>query len=79
MHQKTIPFTPEQNGSAEHENRIIIHLARISLQAGKLPIKMWAEVVNYIVYILNRTEHFESQNVRRRNVFYIFPKEKRRK
>lgn len=54
-HQKTVSFIPEQNGSAEQENRTIADLAKTSLHAGKLLIKMWAEAVNYTTYNLNRT------------------------
>ena len=52
-HQRTVPFTPEQNGSAE--NRTIVDLARTSLHTEKLLIKMWAEAVDYTAYTLNRT------------------------
>ena len=54
--QRTIPFTPEQNGSTEWENRTVVDLARMSLHAEKLPIKMWVEAINYTVYTLDKTE-----------------------
>lgn len=54
-HQRTVPYTPEQNGSAEREMRTIVESARTMLHSKKLPIKLWAEAVNTAVYILNRT------------------------
>ena len=50
-----VPFTLEQNGSAERENRFVVDLAKTSLHAEKLPVKMCAEAVNYTIYTLNRT------------------------
>lgn len=55
QHQRTVAYTPEQNGCAERENRTIIEAARAMIHARKLPLKLWAEAVNTSVYILNRT------------------------
>ena len=94
-HQRTVPFTPEQNGSAE--NRTIVDLARTSLHTEKLLIKMWAEAVDYTAYTLNRTGTSAKKGVtpielwlkKRPNilnlrtfgekVYFHIPKEKRRK
>jgi hypothetical protein len=54
-HRKSMPFTPEQNGAAERENRTLIEAARSMLQAKGLPNKLWAEAVNTAAYILNRS------------------------
>ncbi len=54
-HRKSMPYTPEQNGSAERENKTIMEAARSMLQATKLPNKLWAEAVNTAVYVINRT------------------------
>lgn len=51
----TPPYTPQQNGAAEHENRTIVEAAHSMLQSSKLPKKMWAEACNTAAYILNRT------------------------
>jgi len=53
--ENTAPYTPEQNGKAERENRTIVECARTMLHAKNLPKKLWAEAVNTAVYILNRT------------------------
>lgn len=55
QHQGTVAYTPEQNGSAERENRTIVEAARSMIQAKGLPLKLWAEAVNTAVYNLNRT------------------------
>lgn len=54
-HRIVMPYTPEQNGSAERENRTLVEAARSMLQSTKLPNKLWAECVNTAAYVLNRT------------------------
>jgi transposase InsO family protein len=53
-HERTIPYSPEQNGSVERDNRTIVEMARTMIHAGKLPMTLWAELVNTAVYIHNR-------------------------
>ncbi|GFW15505.1 integrase catalytic domain-containing protein [Trichonephila clavipes] len=50
-----MPYTPQQNGAAERENRTIVECARSIIYAANLPLKLWAEAVNTSVYVLNRT------------------------
>ena len=53
-HETTSPDTPEQNGDAECQNRTIFdHVHAILINAG-LPLFLFAEAVNYIVYTKNR-------------------------
>lgn len=54
-HQTTVPYTPEQNGRAEREIRTIVEAARTLIHSKNLPLKLWAEAVNTVVYVLNRT------------------------
>lgn len=54
-HQKTVPFTPEQNGRIEREMRTIVEAARTMIHSKHLSLKFWAEAVNTAVYVLNRT------------------------
>ncbi|KAL0821972.1 hypothetical protein ABMA28_005360 [Loxostege sticticalis] len=52
----TMPYTPEQNGCSERENRTLVEAARTMLHArGELPQKLWAELINTAAYVLNRT------------------------
>ena len=53
-HCITPPYTPQQNGVAERENRTIVECARSMLNPSKLSKELWAEACNTAVYILNR-------------------------
>ena len=53
-HERTAPYTPEQNGKAERENRTIVECARTMLNSAGSPRSLWAEAVNISVYLLNR-------------------------
>lgn len=55
IHQTSIPYTPEQNGNAERENRTLVEAARTMLCAKNLPKKLWAEAINTAAYVINRT------------------------
>lgn len=48
------PYTPEQNGKAERDNRTIVECARTMLKPKELPIFLWAEAMNTAVYPQNR-------------------------
>ena len=50
-HQKTIKYTPQQNGRAERLNRTLIEKARSLMQDSGLPKRLWPEawtVANYL-------------------------------
>jgi transposase InsO family protein len=54
----TAPYTPEQNGGSERENRTIVEMARTfkySNSEVEFPDAIWAELVTSAIYILNRT------------------------
>lgn len=54
----TAPYTPEQNGGSERENRTLVEMARTfkySSTEVNYPEEIWAELTNSAVYILNRT------------------------
>lgn len=52
----TMPYTPQQNGCSERENRTVVETARAIMHAhGKIPQKLWAEMINTASYLLNRT------------------------
>jgi len=55
-HRMVMPYTPEQNGSSERENRTLVEAARaMRLAHAELPQALWAELINTFAYILNRT------------------------
>lgn len=54
----TAPYTPEQNGGSERENRTIVEMARTFKYSNpeiQFPEAIWAELVSTAIYILNRT------------------------
>ena len=52
--EKTVPGTPQENGVSERMNRTIMVRARcMRLHAG-FPLHFWADVVNIVVYLINR-------------------------
>lgn len=55
IHQKTTPYTPEQNGSSERMNRTLVEKARCLLSDSNLDKKLWAEAVNTAAYLHNRS------------------------
>ena len=42
-HRMSMPYSAEQNCSAERENRTLLEAARSMLTAKELPKKLWAE------------------------------------
>ena len=58
----TLPYTAQQNGSAERENRTMLEAARTMLLTRKLPGKLWADAVNTAVYVLNRSGHTKADD-----------------
>jgi hypothetical protein len=52
--QRTAPYSPQQNGTAERLNRTLIELARAMLIAKGLPECLWAEAVSHAAYLRNR-------------------------
>lgn len=53
-HQKSVSYTPQQNGRAEREMRTIVESARTMLNGKNLEKELWAEAINTAVFILNR-------------------------
>ncbi|KFD66793.1 LOW QUALITY PROTEIN: hypothetical protein M514_20937, partial [Trichuris suis] len=51
----SMPYTPEQNGCSERENRTLVDCARSMLESKKLPKFLWAEAVATAAYIYNLT------------------------
>ena len=68
------PYTPEQNGKSERDNRTIVECARTMLKAKNLPTLLWAEAVNTAVYIQNRV--LSSERRRTKTPYEIWTGEK---
>ena len=51
LHETSIPKTPQQNGTSERQNPIIIESARSMITATNQSRELWAEASNYAVYL----------------------------
>ncbi|TQE01264.1 hypothetical protein C1H46_013171 [Malus baccata] len=54
LHQKSCPYTPQQNGLAERKHRHILETAITLLQTASLPHKLWFHACAISVYLINR-------------------------
>ncbi|WJX18783.1 hypothetical protein P8452_08547 [Trifolium repens] len=53
IHEVILPYTPQQNGSAERRNRTIMNMVRCMLKGKNLPKELWGEAVSTATYTLN--------------------------
>ena len=53
-HQRTVPYSPQQNGQAERRNQTIMAIARCIMIESGLPYIYWPFAVHYAVYTTNR-------------------------
>lgn len=53
----TTPRNPQHNGVAERKNHRIVGAAKIILHDQILPLYLWVEVCNTVVYLHNRSPH----------------------
>jgi transposase InsO family protein len=54
QHEKTVPYTPQQNGVVERKNGTLVEMARCMLYSKELHKKNWAEAICCANFILNR-------------------------
>ncbi|KAJ9507131.1 hypothetical protein QJQ45_004864 [Haematococcus lacustris] len=53
QHQRSAPYSPEQNGSAERLNRTLIEKVRCMLYTAGLPTRLWTEAVRTANHLRN--------------------------
>ncbi|GKB51791.1 zinc finger, CCHC-type containing protein, partial [Tanacetum coccineum] len=53
-HHFTKPYSPQQNGVVERQNRSVIEMARSMMKSMQVPDTLWGEAVRQAVYIQNR-------------------------
>ena len=53
--EPTAPYSPSQNGKAERVNRIMQERTTAMLEDSGLPTDLWPEVMNMVVYLMNRS------------------------
>lgn len=51
----TAPYAPDQNGVSERSMRTVMSRTRTAMIDSQLPESLWAEVMNTIVYLTNRS------------------------
>ena len=51
------PHNPHQNGVAERKNRTIVGVAGAMMHDQVLPMHLWVEACNTVVYVKNRCPH----------------------
>ena len=54
MKKSIVPGTPQENGVLERMNRTIMENSRCMRLHARLPLKFWVDVVDTIVYLINR-------------------------
>lgn len=54
VHQRTCPYTPQQNGIVERKHKYLLETARALLFQSKLPTRYWGECIICATYIINR-------------------------
>ncbi|POM67185.1 Integrase catalytic core protein [Phytophthora palmivora] len=57
VHQRTVPYSPQQNGVAERMNRTIMEKVRSMLYYKGVSTVWWAEAVSTAVYLINRSSN----------------------
>jgi hypothetical protein len=63
MHQRPVPYSPQQNGVAERMNWTIMEKARSMLHYKGVPTEWWAEAVSTAVYLINRSTNTQNATV----------------
>lgn len=53
IHQKTLSYSPQQNGRVEREHQQLLQIARTLMSQSKLPIMFWGQAILMATYIIN--------------------------
>lgn len=72
QHQRSIRYTPQQNGVAERINRTLEEKTRSMLHSAKLPYRLWAEIWETACYLHNRSpvKALQKENKTPQEAFY---------
>src|SRR5271169_5018655 len=53
IHEKTAPYSPDQNGVAERANRTIMERVKAIIAEAKLDKRLWMDIADTVVYLKN--------------------------
>lgn len=53
VHQRTIPYSPQQNGKVERKHLHFLQIARALLSQANLPIHLWGHAILMATHIIN--------------------------
>lgn len=59
----TTAYNPQQNGVSERKNKAIVGAARAMIHDQGLPLFLWVEACNIVVYLQNRSPHSILKNM----------------
>jgi transposase InsO family protein len=54
FHQRSAPYTPQQDGLAERKNRTLVDMLNAMIISARLPFNLWGEVLLTTCYVHNR-------------------------
>jgi transposase InsO family protein len=54
-HLTTVPYSSQQNGVSKRSNRTIVERTVALLYSERLPLSLWGEVMNTVVYLKHRS------------------------
>ena len=63
QHQTTVPYNPEQNGTAERMNRTLLESACSMMFHAGMPKEFWAKAIHTATYVHNRSPTSLLKNV----------------
>jgi transposase InsO family protein len=61
MHQKSAPYTPQQNGLAERKNRTLVDMVNCMILSAKLHFNLWVEALLTACHVHNRVSSIKMQ------------------
>ena len=57
IHQKIVPYTPQQNVIAERKNKTLLNVARSMLKTRQMEQRLWEHAIAITFYLQNKTPH----------------------